>query len=401
MKVIPAAEVYWVGGCVRDRLMGFLHFHDLDIAVDDNAAEVARILMDASPEFLDFVEFPKFRTAKITYLGHTLEIAEFRSESYDENSRKPETRRGSLESDAFRRDFTVNALYENVKSGELKDPTGRGLEDLKNQILRTPLDPEKTFFDDPLRIVRAIRFKHQLGFDFAPHIEVAIAHQMHRISILSKERLGEEFDKITKLENCWAAIDELHTSKIFSVAWPRTEKAINWEILSKDNSCDVLIQLFFATDLNQKEIKETLMHEFRASERDAVEISSTVELARVLLKSNLLVHEVRQILMDYPLIWSRAIALARLATNVETQAKLHLDRNAQSLILENKTDWRSPLKGADILQIAKCEPGPRVGMILKALQQAIFRGDVAPANRVLAEDFVRQVIRNESNQDGV
>ena len=143
------------------------------------------------------------------------------------------------------------------------------------------------------------------------------------------------------------------------------------------------------------------MHEFRASERDAVEISSTVELARVLLKSNLLVHEVRQILMDYPLIWSRAIALARLATNVETQAKLHLDRNAQSLILENKTDWRSPLKGADILQIAKCEPGPRVGMILKALQQAIFRGDVAPANRVLAEDFVRQVIRNESNQDGV
>jgi poly(A) polymerase len=110
---------------------------DLDLAVAGDVEEVARRLVEEGQDFSNLVFFGQFRTAKLSFQSLNLELTQLRSEDYVPNSRKPQTRFGSIKEDAFRRDFTVNAIYKDVKSGELLDPTGQGLSDLKSKILRT------------------------------------------------------------------------------------------------------------------------------------------------------------------------------------------------------------------------------------------------------------------------
>ena len=117
-----------------------------------------------------------------------------RSEKYtDRNSRNPETAFGSIEDDCLRRDLTINSLYQNVSTGEILDFSGRGLADLKAHIIRTPMEPDATFDDDPVRILRAIRFAAKYGWDIDPAALEAMKRHCNRLSIISAERLYGEF----------------------------------------------------------------------------------------------------------------------------------------------------------------------------------------------------------------
>ncbi len=189
-------KVYVVGGYVRDALLG-KDCKDLDFVVvgdgPDFAKKVARRLKSTK-----FTIYKKFGTAMIAYRDQVLEFVGARAESYRGDSRKPTVQSADLMADLSRRDFTINAMavaLNNANFGKIVDPYN-GQADLQNKIIRTPLKPEKTFFDDPLRIMRAIRFACQLQFELDKITKTGLEKEAARLKIISQERITDELMKI-------------------------------------------------------------------------------------------------------------------------------------------------------------------------------------------------------------
>lgn len=190
-------EVYVIGGHVRDYYLN-RHSSDIDIVCIGSGITFARKLAASLNNNVKVNIFKNFGTAKINYQGLEIEFVGARKESYSRDSRKPVVENGSLQDDLNRRDFTINAMAISLNPdnfGEMLDPFN-GLADLKNRIIQTPHDPVSTFIDDPLRILRAIRFACQLDFTISELTFNAIKENKTRISIISKERIIEEINKI-------------------------------------------------------------------------------------------------------------------------------------------------------------------------------------------------------------
>ena len=192
-------KAWLVGGAVRDELLKRKVGNDLDIVVLGDALKAAEVLWKKKVASIAPVTFPRFGTAMVQVDGAAIEFATARKESYDDESRKPNVKPATIEEDARRRDFTVNALMKDLFTGEVLDPLGQGLSDLARRVLRTPLDPKQTFYDDPLRMLRAVRFRWQLGFEPAPGLYDAIAQEADRLQIISSERVRDELVKMLKL----------------------------------------------------------------------------------------------------------------------------------------------------------------------------------------------------------
>lgn len=189
--------VYIVGGYVRDLLMQRKAPTDIDFVTEQSGIELAK---SVGKEFGDLKVsvFKTYGTAMIKYKDLDLEFVGARKESYSEDSRKPAVETGTLEDDQKRRDFTVNALAISLNAenfGELIDPFN-GREDMQNKILRTPLEPAQTYSDDPLRMMRAIRFASVLHFNIEENSLEAIKQEAERIQIVSMERIMVELNKI-------------------------------------------------------------------------------------------------------------------------------------------------------------------------------------------------------------
>ena len=189
--------VYIVGGYVRDLLMQRKAPTDIDFVTEQSGIELAKAVGKELGD-LKVSVFKTYGTAMIKYQDLDLEFVGARKESYSEDSRKPAVETGTLEDDQKRRDFTVNALAISLNSenfGELIDPFN-GREDMQNKILRTPLEPAQTYSDDPLRMMRAIRFASVLHFKIEENSLEAIKQEAERIKIVSMERIMVEFNKI-------------------------------------------------------------------------------------------------------------------------------------------------------------------------------------------------------------
>ncbi|WP_374361411.1 CCA tRNA nucleotidyltransferase [Cloacibacterium sp.] len=189
--------VYIVGGYVRDLLMQRKAPKDIDFVTEQSGIELAKAVGKELGD-LKVSVFKTYGTAMIKYKDLDLEFVGARKESYSEDSRKPAVETGTLEDDQKRRDFTVNALAISLNAenfGELIDPFN-GREDMQNKILRTPLEPAQTYSDDPLRMMRAIRFASVLHFEIEKNSLEAIKQEAERIKIVSMERIMVEFNKI-------------------------------------------------------------------------------------------------------------------------------------------------------------------------------------------------------------
>lgn len=192
------AESYVIGGYVRDYFLQRESPKDIDIVTTGSGITLANKVAEQLPEHPKVQVFKNFGTAMIKTGDLELEFVGARKESYRSHSRKPEVESGTLEDDQRRRDFTINAMAFSLNKadfGRLLDPFN-GREDLKNKHIRTPLDPDITYSDDPLRMMRAIRFAAQLQFIIAPESLHAIGENRDRIKIVSKERIVEELHKI-------------------------------------------------------------------------------------------------------------------------------------------------------------------------------------------------------------
>lgn len=215
----------WTGGWVRDKLLG-VRSHDIDVAINKMTGEHFGIKM------LEYLKIPgniekygieqqegtrimtglhkikanpaaskNLETATIRIMGIDLDLVNLRKETYNENSRNPQMEFGTAEEDALRRDATVNAMFYNLHTMEIEDFTGRGFEDMAAKIIRTPLEPYQTFIDDPLRVLRLIRFASRLEYTIEPETETAMGNKDIQKALrvkIKRERIGDELEKMLK-----------------------------------------------------------------------------------------------------------------------------------------------------------------------------------------------------------
>ena len=214
-------QAYVIGGYVRDRLLG-RPTKDIDIVCVGDGIRLAETLASKLYPIPKIVVFRRFGTAMLRHDGMEIEFVGARRESYRDDSRKPDVEQGTLEDDQNRRDFTINALAVSLNEdsfGLIVDPFG-GLEHLEQKILKTPLEPGKTFSDDPLRMMRAIRFSNQLGFAIEKNTFNGIIKYKNRIHIISKERIAAELEKILMTPNPSVGFNLLFDSGLLHIILP-------------------------------------------------------------------------------------------------------------------------------------------------------------------------------------
>ncbi len=219
-------KAYVIGGWVRDCILKREHGDkDIDIVVIGSGIEIARKAATKLNADSKVSVFRNFGTAMFHCGGYEIEFVGARKESYNRGSRKPVVENGTLKDDQERRDFTINAMAISLNEetfGEFLDPFD-GLNDLKNKIIRTPLDPDSTFSDDPLRMMRAIRFATQLGFSIEEKTFNSIKENANRIAIVSKERIVAELNKIMMCSHPSAGFVLLERSGLLKLIFPELD----------------------------------------------------------------------------------------------------------------------------------------------------------------------------------
>ena len=218
-------ETYAVGGFVRDQLLG-RNCKDIDFVCVGSGIELAQRTAEKISDKPHVSYFKNFGTAQFRWNDFDFEFVGARKESYDRNSRKPVVEDGTLEDDQNRRDFTINAMAISLNKnsfGELLDPFN-GVGDLEDKLIRTPLDSDITFSDDPLRMMRAIRFATQLDFKILPETFDAIKRNKERIKIISQERITDELNKIILAKTPSIGFILLEECGLLEIIFPEFQK---------------------------------------------------------------------------------------------------------------------------------------------------------------------------------
>lgn len=429
-------RLYLVGGIVRDKVLfpDKASDEDIDIVLEGDAGELAAFLHERGIADHAPVTYPRFGTAMITVAGRQVELVSARSESYDPASRKPDTQPATLAQDVLRRDFTINTLLENLHTGEVRDLTGQAFADMERRTIRTPLDPGTTFEDDPLRMLRAVRFAARLGFDIHAQTWAAIRERAHRLEIVSAERIRDEFVKIVAgpgaarglemlretglLDRFAPELSTMHgvAQNIYHVhdVWTHTLETL--EALPHYSRLSLrLAALFHDTGkVETRTVDEQGLVHFYSHQTRSAEIARRV-MARLRFPHAETDEVVFLVAMhmrvgDYDAQWSDA-AVRRLLRDVgdtfddlvtltqadksaaspETPAvdldalRAHVSRVKAQLSGRRIT---SPLDGREIIGLLGIEPGPRVGQIKKFLENQVIEGNLAPGDKETAADLV-------------
>ena len=232
-------DAYVIGGFVRDIILN-RPCKDIDVVAIGSGIELAEKVAKLIGKNTKVAVFKNFGTAMLRYHDYEIEFVGARKESYDRGSRKPIVENGTLADDQNRRDFTINALAISLNPstlGEILDPFD-GLKDIENKILKTPLDPNITYSDDPLRMMRAIRFATQLGFEIEEQSLIAIRENRQRIRIVSKERIIDELNKIILATIPSIGFKHLFNTGLLEIIFPEMNLLHGVEFIGKKGHKD-------------------------------------------------------------------------------------------------------------------------------------------------------------------
>ena len=436
-------EAFIVGGYVRDKLLG-KSSDDLDIMVIGDAVGFGESVAKSLHTELDAV-YKKFGTALLNYGGNKIEFASARKESYNKNSRKPDIELSDIKDDLSRRDFTVNALAIPLGGDSNIIDFFNGQEDLKNKILRTPLEPEKTFYDDPLRIMRAIRFASKLDFSIEGKTFEGIINLKNRLTedeVVSQERITTEFMMIMETQKPSVGLNLLYLSGVMDIVFPELSKLVGVEQRQDYHHKDAFyhtlevvdnvakksdnLWLRFASlvhDIGKPKTKKFVEgtgwtfhghEELGARMMKKIFIRMRLPMNKLEYVEKLIRLHLRPIPLAEPDVTDSAIR--RLAAdsgeeledllvlcraditskNPEKQKKFfqNYERVEKRIVEVQEKDklrnFHSPVDGIEIMEICKLEPSRMVGIIKKKIEDAILDG-IIPNEYDAAKKFLFEI----------
>ena len=424
-------ECFVIGGYVRDHLLGRPFKFDIDIVTLGNAIELAQALSESLEGNPKVSIFKNFGTAMLKYKDLELEFVGARKESYQSDSRKPIVTDGTLEDDQNRRDFTINAMAICLNAdrfGEFLDPFN-GIEHLEEKRIVTPLEPEITFSDDPLRMLRAIRFASQLNFEIDPVTLKAIAAQKERIAIISKERIVTELNKILATEKPSVGFGLLENSGLLPLILPElsalkgideiegmTHKDNFWHTLEVvDNLASVSDNLWLrwaallhdigkapTKRFDEKNGFSFHGHEFvgskmvyRLFKRLKMPLNDSMKFVQkmVLMSSRpIIISEqfvtdsaVRRLVFDAGDHIENLMMLceADITTKNPRKQRRYKDNfqrvRAKIQEVEERDrirNFQPPVDGSEIMEVFNLQPGKEIGILKEAIKEAILEGEI-------------------------
>jgi poly(A) polymerase len=411
-----------VGGYVRDKILGRPHDNPDVVVEGGDALKVAERfaeLAGAEPP----VTFERFGTAQVTLPGRLVEFVTARAESYAPDSRKPDVRPATLDEDLRRRDFTVNTLLMDF-DGKMHDLLG-GRKDLDARILRTPADPRRTFADDPLRMLRAVRFACQLGFELAPDLLPAMRAMKIRLAppVISVERMAHELRRMLTSERPLLAIELLDAGELLETILPEvaackgvtqtgyhTHDVYGHTLLVVEHVPDDLpLRLaalfhdvgkpstatpdgaFTGHEIVGAKMARSALERLRFSQK---EIEIVVQLVRLHLRPVYYLSEwtdgaVARLARDAGAQLDRLMALARadLAASAypEPEKLDELQARIDAVLRERPSRLTPLVTGEDVMRVRGMGPGPEVGRIKQRLQELVIDGEVTPTREAALE----------------
>lgn len=440
-------EVYVVGGYVRDFYLDRLDNGDemdIDFVTIGEGIKLAKKVA-ALLEADNLSVFKQFGTAQISYQGLDLEFVGARKESYQRDSRKPIVEDGTMKDDQLRRDFTINALSWSLNQdnfGELFDPF-EGIQDLKNELIRTPVDPLTTFDDDPLRMMRAVRFATQLRFTIEEQTYKAIEEMAPRLDIISKERIIDELNKIVMAEKPSVGFALLFKTGLLEQFFPEMvelhgveevngirHKDNFWHTLEVlDNVAEVSDNLWLRWAAIMHDIAKPVTQKFvpgtgwtfhghdaiganwvdRIFRRLGLPLDERMRYVRNLVRLHLrpiaLVSDevtdsaIRRLIYDAGDDIDDLMTLCRAditSKNDRRVKKYHknFDYVEKKIVEVEEKDrirqWTNPVDGNEIMEALDIEPGPVIGEIKDAIKEAILEGEI-PNEHDAAYDYMMKI----------